>query len=314
MPPEAWWLQRGEPAAALAQLRREAEFDVVFAERWSWGAAALAMAPTYVLEAPALRSKQVDEALRESRNPFRRLLRAHIARRHARLEAGAVERARLVLTHDSAIRQSMRAAGGGDRALCVPSGLSTNYFAPSRGRIDSSNVLFFASLANPAMRDALVHLHQDLMPLVHRRLRYAYVTVVGENAIPEIEPPAPNEPLVFTGPLDDERPVLWRGAVAAFPMRFGTGPRMRIAQLLAMGIPVVATPVAAEGLDLCSGDGIAIVDDGPEFAATLAEVLLDNSLRDDLSRRGREVAQARLSITATYDRTSALLAQDVLPD
>jgi len=100
--------------------------------------------------------------------------------------------------------------------------------------------------------------------------------------------------------------------VAALPLRFGSGPRMRIAQLLAMGIPLVTTRAGVRGLDLRSGDGVLVVPDGPEFAAALAEALLDSSLRDDLSRRGRQVAQTRLSLSATFDRVSALLAQDVL--
>jgi len=88
---------------------------------------------------------------------------------------------------------------------------------------------------------------------------------------------------------------------------------MRIAQLLAMGIPVVTTRAAVRGLDLRSGDGVLVARDGPEFAKALTQALVDASLRDDLSRRAREVALSRLSITATYDRVSQLLAQDVLP-
>lgn len=311
-PPEAWWLQRAAPGAVIEELRGEQRFDVVFMERWTWGAAALASGSRIVLDAAALQAGRVEAMLRVSRNPLRRLLRRHIARGMARLEERAVSRATLVLTLDPAARESMRQVCGDNRTLLLPSGLSTQYFAPRRTLVDPSNVLFFGALANPAQRDALVHLHHDIMPLVRQRLRHAHLTVVGEASIPEIEPGDLQDVVSFTGMLEDERQVLWRGAVAALPLRFGSGPRMRIAQLLAMGIPLVTTRAGVRGLDLRSGDGVLVVPDGPEFAAALAEALLDSSLRDDLSRRGRQVAQTRLSLSATFDRVSALLAQDVL--
>jgi glycosyltransferase involved in cell wall biosynthesis len=92
------------------------------------------------------------------------------------------------------------------------------------------------------------------------------------------------------------------------PLRFGTGSRSRLAQLLALGVPVVATPHAARGLGVRSGDGVVIAAAGPEFARVLGDVLLDASLRDDLSQRGRATAEAQFSIAATYEFLSEQLA------
>lgn len=313
LPPEAWWFQRGEARAAIEKLRRDEQFDVVFADRWTWGPGALEAAPRRVLDAAALHAARFEAALETSRNPLRRWLRRHILRRLAQHEARAVTRATLVLTMDPAARRAVRAVAGDDRTLLLPAGLCTRYFSPRRTQIDPSNVLFFGSMSNASQRDALVHLQQDLMPIVRQRLRHAHVTVVDADPIPELASQGSDDRLQFTGSLEDERTVLWHGAVAAMPLRFGSGPRMRIAQLLAMGIPVVATRTAVRGLDLRSGDGVLVARDGREFAKALTQALVDASLRDDLSRRAREVALSRLSITATYDRVSQLLAQDVLP-
>jgi glycosyltransferase involved in cell wall biosynthesis len=311
LPPEAWWFQRGQARAAIEELRRDEQFDVVFSDRWTWGPAALEAAPRRVLDAAALHASRIEAALEISRNPLRRWLRRHILRGLAHHEARAVSRATLVLTMDPASRRAVGAVAGEERTLMLPAGLCTRYFSPRRTQIDPSNVLFFGSMSSASQRDALVHLQQDLMPLVRQRLRHAHVTVVDEDPIPELANDD-GDRLHFTGSLEDERTVLWHGAVAAFPLRFGSGPRTRIAQLLAMGIPVVATRTAVRGLGLRSGDGVLVAHDGPEFAKALTQALIDASLRDDLSRRAREVALSRLSITATYDRVSQLLAQDVL--
>jgi glycosyltransferase involved in cell wall biosynthesis len=309
LPPEAWLLQHGPAREAVRALQRETSFALVFAERWTWGRDALGAAPFAVLDAGELLAGHAQDAARASRNPLVAMLRRHWARGMARFERAVVADAGLVLTENPGDRQLVRAWRGDRAAVVLPSGLCTRYFVPRRAEVDPSNVLFFASLGDPERRDALLRLQRDFMPLVRQHLRHAHLTVVGEDPIPELGDAVHDDPwLRFTGPLEDERVELWRGAVAALPLRFGSPPRVRLAQLLAMGIPVVTTPEAAHGLDLRSGDGLLIVPDGGEFATTLAQVLLDSSLREDLSRRGREMAQKRLSIAATYDRMSARLA------
>ncbi|MFQ5600671.1 MAG: glycosyltransferase, partial [Candidatus Krumholzibacteriia bacterium] len=103
-----------------------------------------------------------------------------------------------------------------------------------------------------------------------------------------------------------------RAAVAVMPLRFGSGSRSRLAQLLSMGVPTVITPVAARMLDVVSGDGVLVAPDGADFAEAVAQVLNDSSLRKDLSRRGRETAEARLSMRATYEHMTEVLGNAAL--
>jgi glycosyltransferase involved in cell wall biosynthesis len=227
-----------------------------------------------------------------------------------RREVAALGAASLVLAGDPGTHRWVRSWCGEERALVLPSGLCTRYFSPRRSVIDPSNVLFFGSLSNPTQRDALVHLHRDIMPQVRHRLRHAHLTVVGSDPIQELAGDS-DASLHFTGPIDDDRTAMWHAGAAALPLRFGTGSPQRLAQLLAMGIPVVASPAAVRGLDLRSGEGVLVAANDDEFVATLTAVLVDSSLRDDLSRRGREVAEERLSLAATYGRVSDLLARDL---
>ena len=309
VPSEAWHLQHGEAREALQRLVGEARFDVVMAERWTWGSEALQAAPIAVLDAGGLLAARHAEALGRSPNPLLRLLRRHLSRGYARAEAAVLGQAEVLCAQTPADRRALDAACGRSQAVVLPEGLDTSYFAPRRGAIDAHGIVFFASLDSPAQRDALQHLHRDILPRVHMRVPKAHLTVVASERVPEVEALLHADPtLRFTGPVDDPRTELARATVAAVPLRFGSGSRGRLAQLLSMGVPVVATPAAACGLDVRSGDGLIVAPDGPDFADALSQVLLDSSLREDLCRKGRETAQARLSIAATYDRLAKLLA------
>jgi glycosyltransferase involved in cell wall biosynthesis len=312
VPAEAWHLQSDGVRDALRGLRAETDFDVVFAERWAWGREALESASYAVVDAGELQASRHQGALDLATSPIRRALARHLWRGHARAEAEVLSLAHLVLAQTPHDRMALNEASGTARALVLPAGLDTSYFAPRPGVVDPANVLFFASLGSPAQRDALQHLHRDLMPRVRVRIPRARLTVLASERPRELEALLRADPsLRFTGPVEDPRTEMARAAVAAVPLRFGSGSRSRLAQLLSMGIPVVATRTAARSLGVKSGDGLLVTPDGPDFADALSQVLLDSSLREDLSRKGREMAQARLSIAATYDRMADLLASGV---
>jgi len=309
LPPEANALQNGPPGLLVRGLGGERSFDIVFTERWTWGHSALALGRNSVLDAGALQAPRDDDRLRTSRNPIRRVLRRVLARAAAQHEARVVQAAGLVLTLSPADGQAVTAICGPGRAVTLPTGLDTRYFTPQRAQVDRREIAFYGALTNPTQRDALLHLQRDVMPAVRESVPAARLTVVDAEPIPEARDALVTDSLFgFTGVLEDPRSELWRAAVAALPLRFGAGSTTRLAQLLALGVPVVATPNAVRALGLQSGEGVLVAHDGPEFARLLVQVLTDPSLRDDLSRRGRAVAESRLSLDVTYHRWSARFA------
>lgn len=308
-PHESSRLRRRALRRQLQQLGATHDYAIVFAERWTWGPEAFRLAPLSIVDTGSLQAEQHVHVLRGARNPLHRILRHHLVRAFADSERDTLQRAGLVLTESASERHVLREIGC-ESTVFVPAGLDIRYFSPRRQVVDPSCVVFYGGLESPAQRDALQHLQRDIMPEVRKRVRRAHVNVLARTAPPELAS-NPDPTLQFTGSLEDPRTALWPAAAAALPLRFGSGSRSRLAQLLALGVPVVATPGAVSGLDLASGDGVLIAPAGTEFARTLADVLSDPSLREDLSRRGRATAERRLSIAATYERMTRELADQV---
>lgn len=307
-------LSTGNVRDALRRVFDRRRFDFVFADHWAWHDTFFAAAPIRVLDSGELQSSRHSFDLELSRNPILRAQRERLKRLHRDAEAEVIAHSTLVLVRDSkARREMMQATGGRGRTMIVPAGLDTSYFRARRGPINPRNVVFFTSLDGPTQRDALRFLHRELLPGVRDQVGDVRLTVVAPESAPELEDVLRRDPTVrFTGPLDDPRTELSRAAVAVLPLRFGSGAPDRLAQLLSMGIPTVVTPVAVRGLDVASGDGVLIVDEETEFSNAVSQVLLDKSLRSDLSRRARETAETRLSMEATYGRLIDILedAQD----
>jgi glycosyltransferase involved in cell wall biosynthesis len=295
---------------AIQETLASQPFDIVFAEYWFWDPALFEAAGLKVIDANDVQSMRVEKLLDRSRNPLERLQRRRLVRRYREMEAEALRRADVVVATTSRDRDVFERMAPGPEKIVLPTGLDTDYFVPQDTAPEARNVVFYGALSNPMNRDAVQYLVRDLLPRIRERVPGTRLTIVGAFPPPEVLDLARRDPLItVTGYVEDVRQPLARAGVVVCPLRFGYGIRGRIFELLSMSIPVVATSVAVEGMELRSGDGLLLADDPAGFAAAVSSLLLDPTLRSDLAARGRDIAVERMSIAATYDHLAVLLDQ-----
>jgi polysaccharide biosynthesis protein PslH len=90
-----------------------------------------------------------------------------------------------------------------------------------------------------------------------------------------------NPAIDATGTVADVRPYLERAGISVVPLRIGGGTRVKIYEMMAMGVPVVSTAIGAEGLPIRHGEHLLIADTADEqFSAICA--FLTHQARTDL--------------------------------
>jgi glycosyltransferase involved in cell wall biosynthesis len=87
------------------------------------------------------------------------------------------------------------------------------------------------------------------------------------------------------------RPIFARASVVAVPLRAATGTRYKILQAMAMGRPVVSTPIGAEGLDLEKDVHLLIAPLVEPFSDALVSLLTQPARRVELARAGQAIIQ-----------------------
>jgi glycosyltransferase involved in cell wall biosynthesis len=117
---------------------------------------------------------------------------------------------------------------------------------------------------------------------------------------------------IFTGWLEDVRPVIARSWVSVVPLRKGGGTRLKILESLSIGTPVVSTSKGAEGLDLIPGKEILIADDPEDFAEQVLQLLSNPELREELSQNGRRAVEERYDWNMVSDSLERLIEMVVL--
>lgn len=312
-PAEDFHRRFGAARRALEHLQH-GHFDVALVDHWTWLDLAQRVAKFTVLDTGDLHAERHAAELRDTRQPLRRLLRPWLERRFEAHEAASLAQAGLVLVPDESRRQRILSRSRNSQVFTLPAGVEANhYFAPAPVRRQRRMIVFYTSLESVTQRDALNHLRYDILPEVRRRCGRVCLLVASRVSSPELEALLGADPLAMHVAPEDVRPVLSRATLAVLPLRLGSGSQSRLAQLLALGVPIVATPAAMRPLDVRSGEGALMATSPAEFARRVQQVILDPSLQEDLSRRGRELAERRLSLEATYGRVVEQLASESFP-
>jgi glycosyltransferase involved in cell wall biosynthesis len=92
--------------------------------------------------------------------------------------------------------------------------------------------------------------------------------------------------------------VLSQAAVLAFPCPASSGPKVKVLEALAYGVPVVTTPPGVEGLVLGHQEGAVVAAPG-DFARALADLLSSPERRALLAQSGRAAVLAHHSPVAS---------------
>jgi glycosyltransferase involved in cell wall biosynthesis len=158
------------------------------------------------------------------------------------------------------------------RTTVLPNGVDVDFWTRRSSALGEA-VVFTGTMSYPPNEDAALHLLTAVVPAVRRDEPGVPVLIVGRDPVPRLLAEAGAMPKVtVTGFVDDVRPWLERAAVLAAPLRQGAGIQNKVLEAMAMGVPVVASPLASEGLRMeRTGDPPVTVVDGADMAAAVVE-------------------------------------------
>jgi len=157
----------------------------------------------------------------------------------------------------------------------VPNGVDLEYFDPEAvpARGDGQTLVFCGAMDYHSNIDAVEYFVDAILPLVRLRVPGAGLRIVGSNPAPAVQRLAEAEGVEVTGRVPDVRPEICSAAVSVAPMRLGRGVPNKVLEALALTLPVVATPNAADGLDLGAFEGADIAEQPAAFAAAVVRRL-----------------------------------------
>ncbi len=222
-------------------------------------------------------------AFRAERNPVGALYSRVQFRRLRAFEAETLRRVDLTWAVSEADRAALKDLVPNARVELLPNSVDPEYYAfEPLGRREPAFV-FVGTLAYRPNRDAVGRLVRRVLPEVRRAVPGAELWLVGRGT--EVLARTPG--VRAWGEVADERPILRRAAAMVVPMWMGGGTRFKVLVALALGLPVVATPLGTEGLKLNPGTEVLVAPDEEGLAAELIRLLQDRELAARIAVAGR---------------------------
>lgn len=148
-------------------------------------------------------------------------------------------------------------------------------------------LLFVGSFAHPPNADGLRWFTAEVLPILEHARPGLRVDVVGRDPLPELVESAPPG-VTYHGWVEDLAPMYDRARVVIAPLRFGAGVKGKIGEAMSHGVPVVMTPIGAEGMDIRDGETALVADGAHQFAAGVLRLLVEDDLWAELSVRARD--------------------------
>jgi GT2 family glycosyltransferase len=141
-----------------------------------------------------------------------------------------------------------------------------------------ADLLFVGGFRHPPNEAAVLWFAREVLPLVRARVPAARLLLAGGHPTAGVKA-LPKDSVRILGRLSDEElAAAYRSArIALVPMVWGAGVKGKLIEALAWGLPVVSTPVGAEGVGGIE-EAVAIGASPAEFAAEVVELLQDEAL------------------------------------
>jgi polysaccharide biosynthesis protein PslH len=147
---------------------------------------------------------------------------------------------------------------------------------------ETLTILFVGSLDYHPNEDAALQLADAVLPCVHRSHGAARALIVGQRPPESVLALGTRSGVTVTGAVDSVAPYYRQVTVAIVPLRAGGGTRIKILEAAAHRVPVVSTPIGAEGLSVTDGHELLLAHTPEQMAHHCVRLWKDQDLRSRL--------------------------------
>jgi len=169
------------------------------------------------------------------------------------------------------------------------------------------HLLFIGNFEHPPNVDAIQFFIDEVMPALSIQRPDLKLLIVGAHAPKSlIDKAGPS--VEFLGFVPDIAPLFDSVRLSVAPLRYGAGVKGKINSSMSCGVPVVATSMAAEGMNLVDGVDVLIADTPQDLAQAVLRVYDDKALWERLSQGGLKNLQDNFSFERATAQLQAVLS------
>jgi GT2 family glycosyltransferase/glycosyltransferase involved in cell wall biosynthesis len=171
-----------------------------------------------------------------------------------------------------------------------------------------SGILFIGGYKHEPNIDAAKHLALEIMPYLRKLLPGITLVIAGSNTPKSIYALEMSDIKVL-GYVEKLMPILNDARILVAPLRYGAGIKGKVASAMNAGLPVVASPIAAEGMDLQSFHDLIIAEGPEKIAEGIAYLYSNEELWNEIRANAFIHAKKKWGIETGWSNLAEILEQ-----
>ena len=172
---------------------------------------------------------------------------------------------------------------------------------------NSLGLIFVGGFRHTPNVEGITWFAESVVPYLNKAGFSAPIRIVGTGLSEREKSFLAEKGLQIMGRQSDLSPVYEQSRVAIVPLISGRGLKGKLGEALSYKLPVVTTPVGAEGFGFSSGDSILIASDPREFAAHILQAHENRSKWESMSNFGSRYCLENLSSEAMRKKVQSVL-------
>src|ERR1700752_294681 len=170
-------------------------------------------------------------------------------------------------------------------------------------------VAYYGGLSSRHNQDDALKCAHQIMPRIWEKFPKAELWLIGSNPPERLKVLSSDPRIKVTGYVDEVGKRLGQMSVVVCPWTGRYGFRSRLIEVLATGVPLVASNDAVWGMGLTHGEGIMLGSTEQELIEHALRIIQEPAFAKDLSSAGRQWVEDNFSFENTYGKFGIELSQ-----
>jgi polysaccharide biosynthesis protein PslH len=167
-------------------------------------------------------------------------------------------------------------------------GIDSSVLIPNAKNLEHPSLFHIGSLEWTPNQEGLVWFLDNCWNAIHIKYPTLKFYVAGRNAPLWLQKKLEAPNVVFEGEVTDAYEFMNSKSIMVAPLYSGSGMRIKIIEGMALGKPIVTTPVGTEGISTTSGKNIIVADDAAGFNKAIFELIEKRDYFDAISKNAIE--------------------------
>jgi sugar transferase (PEP-CTERM/EpsH1 system associated) len=202
-----------------------------------------------------------------------------------------------------------------DNLVILPNGVDTSYFKPNPSvSREPATLVVSGKMSYHANVTMVMHLIEEIMPLVWATRDDTKVWIVGKDPPKSIQTMAHDSRIKVTGTVDDIRPYLHRATIAVAPVPYGAGIQNKVLEAMACATPIIASTQAISALNVSPGKELLTAEEPVKYAGMILNLMDNKDLQNRIGQAGRDFVEKHHQWSGIASRLEKIYQQAIVGD